>query len=219
MRLRSAADRPTSCPAPQAGALAFLWWLVGLMTAIETVLSLSELGAFGEQSLRWPVFAAGAFWQPLLAGTVAPLYPGQTGLMFVTHAFLHGGIAHLALNGVVLLALGKAVAACVGAARTLLVLLLSAIGGAACYGLLASSPAPMIGASGAVFGLFGLWQAMDYRARRQSELSLQPILKALLGLVTANLVLFVMVSGGLAWQAHLGGWLAGWVSGHSFARR
>lgn len=60
---------------------------------------------------------------------------------------------------------------------------------------------------------------MDYRARRQSGLSLQPILKALLGLVTANLVLFVMVSGGLAWQAHLGGWLAGWVAGHSFARR
>jgi len=189
------------------------------MTAIELVLSLSESGVLGAQSLRWPALALGAFWQPIIAGTVPAVYPGQAAVMFISHAFLHGGLAHLAMNSVVLLSLGKFVSAHVGTARTLLVLLLSAVAGAACFGLLSSSPAPMIGASGAVFGLIGLWQAMDYRMRRRARLPLQPILMAILGLIAANIALVVILSGGLAWQAHLGGWIAGWLSGHSFARR
>jgi len=32
-------------------------------------------------------------------------------------------------------------------------------------------------------------------------------------------VFFVILSGGLAWEAHLGGWLVGWIAGLSFARR
>jgi membrane associated rhomboid family serine protease len=197
----------------------FLWVIVGVMTAIEMVLSLSASGMLGSVNLRWPAFALGAFWQPVLAGTVPPAYPGQTILMFISHAFLHGGFMHLVLNCVILLALGKFVSFHVGATRTLMVLFLSAVGGAACFGLISSSTAPMIGASGAVFGLFGLWQAMDYRMRRRSGLPLQPVLMAFLALVASNIVLFVMLSGGLAWEAHLGGWIVGWLSGHSFARR
>ncbi|PVA10637.1 rhomboid family intramembrane serine protease [Pelagivirga sediminicola] len=219
MRSNSPQDRRIIRTAPQAGAPGFLWWLVGIMAAIELVLSLSASGLFGMPSLRWPAFVLGAFWQPVLAGTVPPVYPGQTAVMFVSHAFLHGGIAHLAMNSVVLLTLGKFVSAEVGAARTLLVLLLSAIGGAACFGVISPSPAPMIGASGAVFGLIGLWQVMDYRLRRRAKLPLQPIFTAIGGLIAANIALFVMLGGGLAWQAHLGGWIAGWLAGYSFARR
>lgn len=219
MKLTFPRDRQFTRTAPQAGAPGFLWWLVGVMTTIELVLSLSGTSVFGGQSLRWPAFALGAFWQPVLAGTVSPVYPGQAVVMFISHAFLHGGLAHLAMNSVVLLSLGKFVSAHVGASRTLLVLLVSAVAGAACFGLLSSSPAPMIGASGGVFGLVGLWQAMDYRIRRRAGLPLQPIVMAILGLIVANIALFVIFSGGLAWQAHLGGWVAGWLSGQSFARR
>ena len=73
------------------------------------------------------------------------------------------------------------------------------------------SAGPMIGASGAVFGLIGLWQGWDYRMRKIAGLSLRPVVTAILGLAAANLVLFVIFSGGLAWEAHLGGWLVGWV--------
>ncbi|SEP26270.1 Membrane associated serine protease, rhomboid family [Salinihabitans flavidus] len=212
-------DRQPPRQAPQAGAPRFLWILVGVMAAIELVLSLSQSGVFGPENLRWPAFVLGAFWQPVLSGAVPPVYPGQTVLMFITHAFLHGGIMHLALNGVILLSLGKFVSNHVGAGRTLLVLLLSAVGGAACFGLISSSTAPMIGASGAAFGLIGLWQATDYRMRRRSGLALQPVVMAILALVVANIVFFVVLSGGLAWEAHLGGWIAGWLSGQSFARR
>lgn len=189
------------------------------MAAIELVLSLSHSGVFGGQDLRWSAFVLGAFWQPVFAGTVPPIYPGQTALMFISHAFLHGGFAHLAMNSVVLLSLGKFISVQIGAVRTLLVLFLSAVAGAACFGLISSSPAPMIGASGAVFGLIGLWQAMNFRVRRRAGLPLQPILTAILGLIAANIALFVILSGGLAWQAHLGGWIVGWISGQSFARR
>jgi membrane associated rhomboid family serine protease len=84
--------------------------------------------------------------------------------------------------------------------------------------LLTNSLLPMIGASGAVFGLIGLWQAWDYRVRQKLRLPLQPLVMAILALVAVNLVFFVILDGGLAWEAHLGGWLVGWVAGRSFAR-
>jgi membrane associated rhomboid family serine protease len=218
MRLTPANKRQPPRLAQQTGAPGFLWCLVGIMTAIELVLSLSSSDVFGLQNLRWTAFVFGAFWQPVFVGAVPPVYPGQPVLMFVTYAFLHGGLMHLAMNSVILLSLGKSIAAQIGSARTLLVLFLSAVAGAACFGLLSSSAAPMIGASGAVFGLIGLWQAMDYRMRRRSGLPVQPIVMAILGLVAANIVFFVMLSGGLAWEAHLGGWIAGWLLAQSLAR-
>jgi len=210
--------RPAS-PASKSGAPGVLWALVGLMTVIELILNLSASGVFGTQNLRWPAFVLGAFWQPVLSGAMPPVYPGQTALMFITHAFLHGGLTHLAMNCVVLLSLGKFVADQIGTARTMLVLFASAVGGAACFGLLSSSSGPMIGASGAVFGLIGLWQAMDYRMRRSFKLPLRPIIMAILGLIAANVLLFVLFSDGLAWEAHLGGWIVGWLSAQVFARR
>ncbi|MDR9484632.1 MAG: rhomboid family intramembrane serine protease [Sediminimonas sp.] len=219
MTASSPRDRQPPRQAPQAGAPGFLWILVGIMTAIEVILSLSQSGVFGSESLRWPAFVFGAFWQPVFSGATSPAYPGQTVLMFITYAFLHGGFMHLALNSVILLSLGKLISMQIGAARTLLVLFLAAVGGAACFGFLSSGAGPMIGASGAAFGLIGLWQAAEYRMRRQSGLAVQPVLMAILALVAANVALFAFLSGGLAWQAHLGGWIVGWLSGHSFARR
>jgi membrane associated rhomboid family serine protease len=204
---------------PPTGAPMFLWVIVGVMASIELVLSLSSSGIVGTDNLRWPAFMLGAFWQPVLSGVLQPIYPGQTVLMFITHAFLHGGFMHLAMNSVILLSLGKFISIHIGAAKTVLVLFLSAVGGAAFYGLISSSSAPMIGASGAVFGLIGLWQAMDYRMRRRSKLPVQPVVMTFLGLVVSNILIFVLLSGGLAWEAHLGGWIIGWISGQSFVRR
>lgn len=194
---------------PDTGAPRFLWVLVGVMAVIELALGLSEAGYIGSTNWRWPAFLIGAFWQPLFSGDMAPLYPGQTLLMLVSHAFLHGGFMHLALNSVVLLALGKFVAYRIGARRALLVLFLSAVGGGLAFGLISSSNAPMIGASGAVFGLIGVWQSWDYQMRQASGQSVQPVVLAILGLVVANILIFGILGGGLAWEAHLGGWLVG----------
>lgn len=204
---------------PQTGAPTFLWAIVGLMAVIELALGLSEAGYLGSSNWRWPAFAIGAFWQPIFSGGMGSLYPGQQVLMFVTHAFLHGGFMHLALNGVILLALGKFVAHRIGTMRSLLVLGFSAVGGGLAFGLIASSNAPMIGASGAVFGLIGVWQAWDLEMRRATGQALQPVFLAFLGLAVANVVFFVLLGGGLAWQAHLGGWLVGFLLAPHLDRR
>ncbi|SHM69002.1 Rhomboid family protein [Roseovarius litoreus] len=209
---------PRRAPGMAPGAPGYLWGLVGVMAVIEALLGLSDAGYLLPEGLRWSAFALGAFWQPLLSGQVAPIYPGQTVVMFISYAFLHGGLAHLALNSVVLLALGKLATVRIGMKRTLAVLALSAVGGALAFGLLSTGGVPMIGASGAVFGLLGLWQAWDYRMRKRMGQPLKPVLTTILALIVANVVFFVILSGGLAWEAHLGGWLVGWIAGQSFAR-
>ncbi len=205
-------DNHGQSQAQGAGAPAFLLILVGVMAVIEFALNLSEAGYLGSFNWRRQAFAVGAFWQPIFAGAMTPLYPGQKLFMLVTYAFLHGGILHLAINSVILLSLGKFAASRIGAARTLLLLFLSAVGGGLAFGLLSHSSGPMIGASGAVFGLLGLWQAWDYRMRKDAGLPVRPVITGILGLAAANLVFFVILSGGLAWEAHLGGWLVGWFS-------
>ena len=189
------------------------------MAVIELGLNLSEAGYLGSFNWRWPVFAVGAFWQPIFSGAMTPLYPGQRLVMLFTYAFLHGGILHFAINSVVLLSLGKFAAGRIGSTRTLLLLFLSAVGGGLAFGLLSHSDRPMIGASGAVFGLIGLWQAWDYQMRKEEGLSLRPVITAILGLAAANFFLFVILSGGLAWEAHLGGWLVGWFLARRLAAR
>lgn len=203
----------------EPGAPGFLWVLIGVMAAIEFPLTLSDAGWIGSNSWRMNVFLYGAFWQPLFNDSLAPLYSSQKALMFLTHAFLHGGAAHFAMNSVVLLALGKGVAAYLGVGKTILLLALSAIAGAAAFGLLSTANGPMIGASGAVFGLLGVWQAWDFRQRRQLNQSVRLVLVGIVGLIVVNLVLFVALSGTLAWEAHLGGWIVGWTAAWTFANQ
>jgi membrane associated rhomboid family serine protease len=202
----------------EIGAPAFLWVLVGAMALIELILSAADAGIVGSPGWRWGAYRVGAFWQPLLSGEVVPVFSGQSITMFGTYAFLHGGLMHLVLNSVVLLALGKFVSASIGPGRTLLVLLLASLGGGLAFGVISSSGLPMIGASGAVFGLIGVWQAWDFRKRRNAHRTLQPVVRSVLALAVGNVVLFVFLDGGLAWEAHLGGWLAGCVAAASFAR-
>lgn len=202
----------------QVGAPAFLWWIVGVIALIEFTLSAAEAGVIGTPEWRWIAFAYGAFWQPLFSNDIVPIFSGQIVTMFITYAFLHGNIVHLLMNSVVLLALGKAVAGRVGAGKTISILFLSAIGGAVAFGVISTSSAPMIGASGAVFGLIGVWQVWDYHLRQELSLPVTPVLSSVLALVVANVLLSVVMSGGLAWEAHLGGWLIGVAAASTFAR-
>ncbi len=208
---------PPSEPLLQSGAPGFLWALIGVMAAIELLLSASDAGLLGQADWRGLAYLYGAFWQPLATGDLLPAFSGQTITMYGTHAFLHGGFLHLAMNAVILLSLGKMIAARIGAVKTLLVFLLSAIAGGAAFGLIATTNGPMIGASGAAFGFFGLWNAWEFATRRRRQMPLRPLLGTVAGLMLANVALFVFLGGGLAWEAHLGGYVMGWLAGLSFA--
>ena len=91
--------------------------LIGVCTAIEAFLLAADLGLIAPASLRSLAYQYAGFWVGLL-GTWKPNYTLQPYAMFVTYAFLHGGVIHLAINMATLLSLGRLVLARVGAARS-----------------------------------------------------------------------------------------------------
>ena len=86
------------------------------------------------------------------------------------------------------------------------------LGGALGFALLHHAADVMVGASGALFGLAGaltLWDAQDQQrpaARLAARLGL-----IMTGLILLNLVTWWIQGGNLAWQAHLGGFIAGFL--------
>lgn len=181
--------------------------IVGVCAIIEAALTLSG-GMAGQGGLRQLALIHAAFW-PALLGDWAPVYPGQPLAMFVTYAFVHGGLLHMIFNMIILLHLSREVVGRIGAQGFVLFFAVSAAGGAALYWLIGPPEAPMVGASGAVFGLFGATMFWDWQRRRAAGAPVQPVVRMAIGLVLMNVILWVLVQGLLAWQAHLGGFLAG----------
>lgn len=187
-------------------------WLIGLIavcTVIELALSLSDLGV-GPVRLRRQVYDFGGFWPGLLQDWT-PNFPLQPYAMFASYGFLHAGIAHMAMNMMTLWALGTLVLGRVGLRGFALVYGLSILGGAAGYGLLAPDLSPMVGASGALFGLAGAVLAWTYVDRFTAQQTLWPVAQITLLLVAMNLVMWWSTGGNLAWQTHLGGFITGWI--------
>lgn len=83
------------------------------------------------------------------------LYP-QDGFMahqLITHQFLHGGIFHLLFNMLALLSFGALVEDHFGRKRFIIFYLLCGLGAAFLHMAMISSSIPMVGASGAIFGV------------------------------------------------------------------
>lgn len=135
----------------------------------------------------------------LLDGGPAGLADGEY-YRLVTSAFLHAGLIHLALNMAALFTLGAPLEAALGRLRFVALYLLAALGGGVAAFLFAPRDVLGVGASGAIFGLFGAF----YVVVRRLGGSTGPIL-ALLGV---NLV-FTFAVPYIDWRAHLGGLATG----------
>jgi len=216
-----------ACGAPLSGAKVpsgyrplprVLLVLAGFIALIEVVLSLADAGVILDPSLRLRVYAAGAFWTGLLHGG-QPLFGLQPVTMFVSHALLHGGILHMAMNLTILLALGRFAADRYGAASVLTIFLSGAIAGGAAFGALSQGGFPMVGASGAVFAFLGVWIAWDWRRHRSLGAPVGPVLRRIAVLAGLNVVLYFGLGGMLAWEAHLGGFLVGLALGTWYENR
>lgn len=188
----------------------FLYVLVVVCCAIEAVLALSDRGVFLSGHLRSFFYYYGAFW-PGLLGDWKPNYAAQPFTMFVTHAFLHTGLTHLIVNMITLWSLGGVVIRRVGQGSFILLYAVSTLGGGAGFALLADNLQPMVGASGALFGLLGAILAWEYKDSREDREARWNFAKVLAVLALLNLVYWWAMKGQLAWQAHLGGFVAGWV--------
>lgn len=180
---------------------------------VEVVLQGADHGFWGSQRWRTVAYQHGGFWRGLLT-TWQPNYPGQPVMMFASYGFLHSGALHLIVNMITLASLGQLVIERVGQWRFAMIYALSLLGGAVGFAALSSAAQPMVGASGALFGLVGILTSWEYIARRQMRASLSPVLKVVGILMLLNLVMYWFMSGHLAWQTHLGGFVAGWATGY-----
>ncbi|QVQ54960.1 rhomboid family intramembrane serine protease [Spiractinospora alimapuensis] len=120
---------------------------------------------------------------------------------FLTSAFFHVGWWHLLFNGFALYVIGPNLERALGHARYVALWVLSAVSGSV-LGFLATPYELSVGASGAIFGLFGAALVIGRRLGLDT--------KFLLGLVGLNLVITFVVSG-ISWTAHIGGLVGGVV--------
>lgn len=194
---------------PERGATS-LFGLIAICFLIEAVLQLGDLGLFGMPRFRSVVYEFAGFW-PGLLGNWLPNYPLQPWAMFVTYGFLHAGLLHLGLNMVTLYSLGRGVIGRIGSAKFLVLYVASILGGAIGFALLSDSFRPMVGASGALFGLAGAILAWEYVDRFTLQERLWPVLQAVLLLTLLNVALYFAMDRLLAWEAHLGGFITGWI--------
>lgn len=130
----------------------------------------------------------------------------------LTHMFLHGGLAHIAMNVLCLLAFGAGLEKRAGGRAVLLLAFLSGLGGAVAQIVLAPhSLIPMLGASGAISGLFGAIVVLMQHAQGRSGFKALAPMVLLWVVVSVFFGLLGMpgVEGQVAWAAHIGGFVTG----------
>jgi membrane associated rhomboid family serine protease len=141
----------------------------------------------------------------------------------LTHAFLHGGLTHIAGNFIFLFVLGMRVNQLIGNLRTAIIYPILAIGGGLAH-LVASTnqpAAPMIGASGAIMGLAGMYLILfpAYKVHMAIWLRIPKLFWTLFKVRGIWVVLFYIAfdvidtltgsDDGVAHWAHLGGFITG----------
>ena len=150
--------------------------------------------------------------------------PGQSGLFewgamwgwglaqgdwwrLVTAAFLHGSLMHIAFNMYALYLFGPQAEHILGRWRFIAAYLTVAVGSSVFVYLFEDPRTATIGASGAVFGLFGL--ALVFLIKTKQSVNGMLILLAINGVIS--------LQSGISWQGHLGGFITGFVLGLVFA--
>jgi membrane associated rhomboid family serine protease len=174
----------------------------------------------------------------LLPGDVLPGGVAAQVWTFVSYAFLHGSASHLLINTLWMLPFGSALARRFGAVRFISFFAVTAAAGALAHLVTnASAVAPVIGASAAISGMMaaamrfafqvggplGFWRHDNEEAYRVPALPLSGVFRD--GRVLVFLVVWFGINlifgiGSLpivgedapvAWQAHIGGFLAGLI--------
>lgn len=130
-------------------------------------------------------------------------------MTLVTHVFMHGGVPHILMNMLAYLQGAPFIAQRLGGAKFLVLFTLSAIGGAAAFILInPQSVQPMVGASGAICGVFGAY-FLAVRPTPQAAIADPQVRNAMLVFLGINVVLMAFLPFGIAWEAHLGGFITG----------
>ncbi len=154
-------------------------------------------------------FGGGGIQRVLSAGALIPAAVLQEGQWWriVTGAFLHSGLIHIGVNMMSLYFLGRFIEFALGSWRMLVVYMVSLV--AAGLGVIYYSTNPdvaTVGASGAIFGLFGALFAIGFKLGKPG----MDLVRANIGILVLNLIITFTVPA-ISWQAHVAGLLAGFA--------
>lgn len=128
----------------------------------------------------------------------------------LTGIFLHASLIHIALNGYALWIIGSVVESELGSLKYLVIFLVTGLFASACVFMFSGVFEPTVGASGAIFGLFGVFAAYNYRRRKIPFYAAR--LRTMLYLIVLNVV-FTFAVPGISRAGHIGGLVGGLVVG------
>jgi membrane associated rhomboid family serine protease len=123
----------------------------------------------------------------------------------LTAGFLHGGLLHIAVNMFSLFSVGVPLERALGRLRFAVLYFLSLFGASLFVLLFSADGVPTLGASGAIFGVFGAIVVLTKKLGYD--------IKYAIGILAVNVVINVVYSSALSWQGHLGGLLTGAIAG------
>ena len=133
--------------------------------------------------------------------------------------FLHAGLLHIAFNSYALYIVGGVVEQELGRWRFAVLYAVTGLcASVASYGI-GSPLIPSVGASGAIFGLFGVFFAYNYQRRHLAFYAAR--MRSMGTLILINLVITFTIRG-IDWRGHLGGLTTGIIGGlavDGFGRR
>ncbi|HEX6842606.1 MAG TPA: rhomboid family intramembrane serine protease [Stellaceae bacterium] len=150
-------------------------------------------------------FVPGRYTEPGGLGWPALIDP-------VTYQFLHANFIHLGVNMLALLAFGSGVERRIGGRRMLVFYLICGVASAAVhFAVYPTSLVPIVGASGAISGLFGGVLRFQFGGEASSRRGLWPvvILWIVVNVVLGQAGMPGMEDAAVAWVAHLGGFVTG----------
>lgn len=167
-------------------------FLIGMLSpaVVQWLLLVGRIG-FGDQIGQSVGVAGGEVWRLL------------------TSAFTHNQIWHLAVNMFTLWMLGPQLERLLGRGRFTALYLVSALTGSAVAYAFTAPHVGVLGASGAIFGLFGATVILSRKMKAD--------MGWFIGMLAINVVINVFFSRYLSWQGHLGGFAGGLLLGVALA--
>lgn len=141
-------------------------------------------------------------------GALVPVYVLQRHEYWriVTSAFLHGGLMHLFVNMYSLWLLGRFIEYAAGSTRMFMIYAVSLVASGLGVVYLSGPETATLGASGAIFGLFGALFAIGFKMGKPG----MQLVRDNLGILIINLI-FTFAVPGISWQGHTSGLIAGFL--------
>ncbi|MEA3344846.1 MAG: rhomboid family intramembrane serine protease [Chloroflexota bacterium] len=203
-------------------------WVTAALIAVNALAFLTEL--------LWKT--GGVLGQAIYTMGVVPYevthsFSPQVAISFLTSIFLHGGFMHIGSNMLYLWVFGNNVEDAMGKLQFLVFYLSSGFvaTGAQVFAQ-PNAQVPTIGASGAIAGVLGAYILMFPRSRIDTVLLLGWFIRVvrlpaiivlgfwfILQLFNGVLSLGLEVAGGVAWFAHIGGFIMGMTTGLLLRKR